>query len=153
MTRRYLPPVLIGLGVIALDVLTKRNAANRFANGDLEIIPGFFGFTFTENPGAAFSMFQNAGPFLGVAAILVTVAVVWALRRQRPVLEMVAFGLIIGGAVGNVIDRVTRGDGFFDGKVIDWINLWWIPTFNIADSAVTLAVILLLIQAWRTKES
>lgn len=153
MTRRYLPPVLIGLGVIALDLLTKRNAASRFADGDLEIIPGFLGFTFTENSGAAFSMFQNAGPFLGVAAILVTAAVVWSLRRQRPVLEMVAFGLIIGGAIGNVIDRVTRGDGFLDGKVIDWINLWWIPTFNIADSAVTLAVILLLIQAWRTRES
>jgi signal peptidase II len=66
-------------------------------------------------------------------------------------LEVCAFGLIVGGALGNLLDRITRGDGFLDGHVIDWINLWWIPTFNVADMSITIAVVLLLIQAWRTR--
>ncbi len=62
-----------------------------------------------------------------------------------------AFGLIIGSATGNLVDRIFRGSGFLDGKVIDWIDLWWIPTFNIADMSITIAVGLLLIQSWRTR--
>jgi lipoprotein signal peptidase len=49
------------------------------------------------------------------------------------------------------MDRVFRGEGFLDGKVIDWISMWWIPTFNISDASVTIAVGLLLIHAWRTR--
>jgi signal peptidase II len=63
----------------------------------------------------------------------------------------VAFSLIIGGAVGNLVDRIFRGPALLDGKVIDWINLWWIPTFNIADMSITIAVALLLVQTWRTR--
>jgi signal peptidase II len=59
--------------------------------------------------------------------------------------------LIIGGALGNLVDRIFRGPGFLDGKVIDWIDLWWIPTFNVADMSITVAVGLLLIHAWQTR--
>jgi signal peptidase II len=153
LIRRYIPPLMIASAVVLLDIVTKRYAAAHFAEADVVVIPGFFGFTYVENPGAAFSLFQNGGQVLGVLAILVTIFVLWALRLERPVIEMVAFGLVIGGAVGNLVDRATRGDGFLDGKVIDWVELWWIPTFNIADTAVTFAVSLLLIQAWRTREN
>ncbi len=153
MTRRYLPSLAIAVIVVALDALTKRWAQTAFADGDLILIPGFLGLTFVENPGAAFSLFPDFGQVLGVAAILVTGIVLWSLRRPRPGIEVAAFGLVIGGALGNLVDRVTRGDGLVDGKVIDWVNLWWIPTFNVADAAVTVAVFLLLIQAWRTRES
>jgi signal peptidase II len=153
LTRRLLPPLTIASTVILLDIMTKRYAAVAFVDADVVVIPGFLSFTYVENPGAAFSMFQNFGPVLGVAAILVTGAVLWALRVPRPALEAAAFGLIIGGAVGNLIDRIARGDGFLDGKVIDWINLWWIPTFNVADSAVTVAVTLLIIHAWRARDA
>jgi signal peptidase II len=115
------------------------------------MIPGFLELSYTENPGAAFSLFQNAGPFLGAAAIAVTTGLLMSLRRERPLLETAAFGLIIGGALGNLIDRIFRGEGVLDGYVIDWVNLWWIPTFNIADMSITIAVGLLLIQAWRTR--
>jgi signal peptidase II len=138
--------------VIVLDIVTKRYAATHFSMGDVVVIPGFLSFTYTENPGAAFSMFQGAGPFFGVAAIVVTIFVLWALRKPRPALEMVGLALVIGGAVGNLIDRIARGSGFLDGKVVDWVNLWRIPTFNVADSAVTIAVCLLLINSWRTRE-
>ena len=134
-----------------LDLLTKRWASNALVDGPIGLIPGFLRLTYVENPGAAFSLFQGAGPYLGVAAALVVVGILWSLRRELPSLEVIIYGLIIGGAVGNLADRTFRGSGFLDGKVIDWIDLWWIPTFNIADMSITVAVGLLLIHAWRTR--
>ena len=151
MTRRYLISGSIAAAVVVLDLSTKRMAATAFRDGDVTVIPDFLSFTFTENPGAAFSLFQNAGPVLGMAAIVVSVVVLAALWRPRPTTELVALGLVLGGALGNLLDRVFRGPGFLDGQVIDWVALWPIPTFNVADAAVTTAVGLLLIHAWQTK--
>lgn len=153
MNRLYYLPVGIALAVVAADQATKRMAHALFADGDVSVIGDFFGFTFVENPGAAFSLFGNAGPLFGVAAILVTVGVLWVLRHPRPTLERVGLGLVLGGALGNLIDRIVRGDGFLDGKVIDWVNLWWIPTFNLADATLTAAVVLLVIETWLNRET
>ncbi len=151
MIRRYALVLGIVAAVVTLDALTKRWAAVQFADGPVEIIPGFLSLTYVENPGAAFGSLQNAGPVLGVAAIVVSVALLYALRHPRPALEVAGFALVISGALGNLLDRILRGPGLLDGKVIDWVNLWWIPTFNLADAAITIAVCLLLIQAWRTR--
>jgi signal peptidase II len=102
-----------------------------------------------ENPGAAFGFFQNAGPFLGLAAVVAVGLVASALTRPRPPHEVVAFGLIMGGALGNLVDRIVRGAGFLDGKVIDWVELRPIPTFNLADSAITVAVAILILGSWK----
>ena len=153
MIRRFALPVGIAALVVAADQATKRMAESLFVDRPVWVIDGFFGFTYHENPGAAFSLFGDAGPVFGVAAILVTAGVLWVLRRPRPTLERVGLGLVIGGALGNLVDRVVRGDGVLDGKVIDWVNLWWIPTFNLADAALTIAVVLLLIHSWRTRET
>jgi len=151
LIRRY----SIGLGIAAVlvvaDLLTKRYAALNFEGDPVEIIPGLFGFTYLENPGGAFGMFQNGGVVIGVAALLVTIVVLVALGMERPWLETVALGFVVGGAVGNLVDRFARGEGIIDGRVIDWIELWIIPTFNIADASVTVAVALILVQAWRTR--
>jgi signal peptidase II len=151
LTRRYLISGSIAAAVVILDLSTKRLAATAFQHGDVTVVPNLLTFTFTENPGAAFSLFQNAGPVLGVAAIVVSAVVLAALWRPRPTIELIALGLVLGGALGNLLDRVFRGSGFLDGKVIDWIALWPIPTFNVADAAVTTAVGLLLIHAWQTR--
>lgn len=151
LIRRYSMALGIALAVVVADLVTKRFASIHFVDTPVEIIPGFLTFTYTENPGAAFSLFQNAGPLMGVAAIVVSIIVLWSIRVERPVIEVVALGFILGGANGNLMDRVLRGEGLLDGKVIDWIDLWWIPTFNIADASVTIAVGLLLIHAWRTR--
>jgi signal peptidase II len=151
LTRRVAVAGGIATCVVLLDVLTKRLASIRFVDSPVIIIPNFLVLTHTENPGAAFSLLQNAGPLLGLAAIAVSIGLLWSLRTDRPWPETVAFGLIIGGALGNLVDRVFRGSGFLDGKVIDWIDLWWIPTFNIADMSITLAVALLLIHGWLTR--
>ncbi|MGQ0850121.1 MAG: signal peptidase II [Actinomycetota bacterium] len=143
-------PYLVALAVVGLDFVTKRWAGSRLLPGPLEVIPGWLTLRYTENPGAAFSLFRNAGPFLGVAAVIAVGLVGAALARPRPRHEVLAFGLIIGGAIGNLIDRILRGDGFLDGKVIDWVQVPVIPTFNIADSAITVAVVTLLIGSWRS---
>jgi signal peptidase II len=146
---------MVGAGLAALvvtvDALTKRWASIELAEAPLVVVPDFLRLSFTENPGAAFSLFQDAGPFLGVAAIVVSVGLLWSIRLERPAMETIAYGLIVGGALGNVVDRIFRGPGFLDGKVIDWIDLWWIPTFNVADMSITIAVTLLVVHAWLTR--
>lgn len=151
LIRRYALGAGLAILVVTIDALTKRWASIELVDGDIVLIPNFLVLTFTENPGAAFSMFENAGPFLGTTALVVSALILWSLRRERPVLETVAYGLIVGGALGNVVDRIFRGPGLLDGKVIDWIDLWWIPTFNVADMSITMAVGLLLIHAWQTR--
>jgi signal peptidase II len=134
--------------VIVVDQLTKRWAAIEFSDGPRTVISGILSFRFTENPGAAFSLFENAGPFLGIAAVIAVGVVGAALARKRPAHETAGFGLIIGGAIGNLIDRIFRGPSFLDGQVIDWIQLPNFPTFNIADSSITIAVVTLVIGSW-----
>lgn len=153
MIRRYLTSLAIAAGVVVADLWTKRYAAIHFDGNSVEIIAGFFGFTYIENPGGAFGFFQDGGTIIAVAAIIVTGVVLVALAAPRPILETVALGFVLGGAIGNLVDRFARGDGLIDGAVIDWIELWIIPTFNIADASVTVAVALLLIHAWRDRSS
>ncbi|MGF1664643.1 MAG: signal peptidase II [Acidimicrobiia bacterium] len=144
----YLLAVPVAIAVIAADLWTKRIAAASFADGPLTVIPGVLAFTFGENPGASFSMFQDGGSYLALAAVVAVVVVLVALRQPRPTAEVVAFGLIMGGAVGNLTDRIFRADGFLDGHVIDWIQFPNFPIFNLADSAITISVVLLFIVAW-----
>jgi len=146
---RYATAVLIAVAIVALDLVTKRIAALSFVDERVTVIPGALWFTYGENPGAAFSLFQNAGPFLGVAALIAIGVILFALRKPRPVGEVVAFGLVMGGAAGNLIDRIARGSGWLDGHVIDWIQFPNFPIFNIADSAVTIAVVVMFLVAMR----
>lgn len=148
MIRRYLLGLGAAAAVVITDLLTKRYAALNFDGHPVEVIPGFFGFTYLENPGGAFGVFQNGGVVIGTAAFIVAIIVLVAIAFERPTLETVAFGLVVGGAAGNLIDRFARGEGIIDGPVIDWIELWIIPTFNVADASVTVAVVLLFINAW-----
>ena len=148
MKRRYLLAGGIAGTVVAADLFTKRLAAIRFADERLEVIPEFLEFTYHENPGAAFSLFQSGGPFLAVAAVVIVTVLLFSLRTERPTIEVAAYGFVMGGALGNLADRVFRAEGLLDGKVIDWISLWFIPTFNIADASITVAVTLLVIGAW-----
>ncbi|MDP3983850.1 MAG: signal peptidase II [Acidimicrobiia bacterium] len=146
---RVFAPYLLAAAVVGLDLLSKRWAATQFADGPRQLISGILTLQFVENPGAAFGLLENAGPFLGVAAVVAVGYVSAALARPRPGHEVAALGLIMAGAVGNLIDRIARGTGFLDGKVIDWIDLKPIPTFNMADSAITVAVAILILGSWK----
>ena len=74
------------------------------------------------------------------------------IARQLPGrFEGFAIGLVLGGAVGNLLDRIFRGDGFLNGKVIDFIDFDFFPTFNAADSAITIGAILAVLLAFRKR--
>lgn len=151
LIRRYWLGLGIAAVIVAADLLSKRYAAINLSGNPVEIIPGFFELTYVQNPGGAFGFFQDGGTIIGVAAVAVTGVVLVAMAMERPRLETIALGLVVGGAVGNLIDRFARGEGIIDGRVIDWVELWVIPTFNVADASVTFAVALILVQAWRTR--
>jgi signal peptidase II len=91
----------------------------------------------------AFSAGTNIGPFIGMLAIVVIAILLVTMRKQSNVVSLVATGCIIGGATGNVLDRVFRGSGFMDGAVVDFIDFRWWPVFNVADIGIVCGAIAL----------
>src|ERR1700731_4477551 len=143
---------LLALTVVLLDRWTKRVVAARIPMfTHIQIIPGFFRLTHTENTGAAFSLFADspshwkAGLLIGFSVIAMVIVSV-LLWRQASVLTItgIALSLILGGAVGNLWDRVASG------RVVDFLLFYvkqyqW-PVFNLADSAIGVGAGLLVIE-------
>lgn len=135
-----------GATLLVIDQISKNWARDAFSDGPpTEIIGSWLRFTYTKNPGAAFSSFTGSGQIIGFVAIGVTVFLVYLIGKTTRRVDLFSLGLILGGALGNLTDRVFRGDGFLDGAVVDWIDWWFIPTFNIADAALNVGVAILLI--------
>ncbi|GMQ84461.1 MAG: hypothetical protein BMS9Abin07_0025 [Acidimicrobiia bacterium] len=133
--------------MLVVDQLTKAWAVNALDDGPIVFIDGFLRFRLAFNTGAAFSTFTRSGPLLGLLVIGVVIFILFALRDTAHRAEAIGLGLVLGGAIGNLADRLLRGDGFIDGAVVDFIDWWFIPTFNIADSAVFIGVVVLLISS------
>ncbi len=148
---RLITLLAIATTVVTVDQLTKVWAERTFQGRTVEIIPVILNFTFTENTGAAFSFFRDAGTFLSLAAFVAVGVIVVSAWNPRPLFEIIGLGLIGGGAIGNLVDRLTRGDATFDGPVIDWIQLPNFPVFNLADTAITFGVAVLIIGSWRNR--
>jgi signal peptidase II len=144
--------LLIAAGVVAVDQLTKVWAVAALSDGPIELIDGSLQLRLTRNPGAAFSSFTGGGPFLGAIAALVAVAIAFLLPQIEERLDRVALSLVMGGALGNFVDRIFRSDGFLDGAVVDFIDFSFWPTFNAADSAISIGVVLMLFSASFRKE-
>ncbi len=138
--------VLTALVVLVVDQISKNWARDTLAGEPpREIIGTWLRFTYTENPGAAFSSFTGSGRIIGLIAIGVILFLVFLIGKSTRRTEVFALGLILGGALGNLTDRIFRGTGFLDGAVVDWIDWWFIPTFNIADAALNVGVAILLL--------
>jgi len=86
--------------------------------------------------GMAFGRGQGLGPIIGVIATIVVVGMVLSLRQSEGKMSIIAVGLIVGGAMGNIVDRLFRGDAWLHGKVVDFIDFQWFPIFNIADVCI-----------------
>jgi signal peptidase II len=96
------------------------------------------------NTGMAFSRGAGAGPIIGSIAVLIVVVLLFVSRRVTSRLQLVLVGVVAGGALGNVVDRLTRAeDGIMSGAVVDFIDVQWWPIFNIADAAVVVGGIAL----------
>ena len=135
-------PLLIGVAVavIAADQLAKTWAIDRLSRGDIDLIFDWR-LHLVRNPAAAFSLGEGMGPLIGVLAISVVVALVVMSRDYVGWVPTVLVGMIVGGALGNIVDRALRSsDGFFGGEVIDFVDVRFWPVFNVADSAVVLGV-------------
>jgi signal peptidase II len=118
----------------------------RLSGGRTVDVVGSLRFNLTFNSGMAFSQGRGIGPFIGVVALVVIVVLLVSLRRTGSMLSAVGIGLVIGGAIGNVSDRLFRaGDGFLGGAVVDFIDLQWWPVFNVADMAVTTGGVILVL--------
>jgi signal peptidase II len=129
------------VAVLVLDVLTKGWAVSALSDGrDIHIFWTLH-FALTHNEGMAFSTGTNIGPFIGMLAIVVIAILVATMRKQSNTMSLVATGCIVGGATGNVLDRVFRGTGFMNGAVVDFIDLRWWPVFNVADIGIVCGAI------------
>ena len=135
--------------VIIVDRLTKLWALDALADGDIVPIEGILGFELAFNTGAAYGLFKGGGSVIAIGALVAAGLILYALRSVERRFEAVTLGAIMGGALGNLIDRVARGPGLFDGAVVDWIEtpLW--PNFNIADSAIVVGAVLLILATFR----
>jgi signal peptidase II len=142
--RGWLP---IGLIVILVDQLTKHWALNNLADRDVDVF-WTLRLNLSFNTGMAFSRGQNWGPVIGVLALVVIVGFVLSVKRQPGRLTDISVGLIIGGALGNVIDRLFRSPAWLRGAVVDFIDFQWFPIFNVADMAITIGGALLVLASW-----
>ena len=148
-SRPYLAAVIVAL-VLLLDQATKIWAVHSLGDGHrIDIIDGQLWFALSRNSGSAFSLFSSFTPILAIIAIGVAVFLVRVVRRVQDPLLVVALSLVLAGAVGNLIDLVVRAPGFMKGAVIDFIASKHWPTFNVADSAITVGALLLLCWGWR----
>ena len=145
----------IAVLIIVADQVTKRWALDRLISGScdtpdacIDLIAGAR-FHLVFNTGAAFARGQGFGPILGVAVSIISVVLLVASWRRVDKAGALLLGAIAGGAIGNLIDRVTRAeDGFLSGAVVDFIDLGWWPVFNVADIAVVCGVLGFVVLSW-----
>ena len=147
---------LIALIVLVLDQLTKTWVIAEFYLGQREIITSFFNLVHVHNYGAAFSFLSDAGGwqrwfFAALSALVSAVIIVWISRLPKTRwIESLALALILGGALGNLYDRLVLG------YVVDFLDFHWsgshFPAFNVADSGITMGAILLIVDMFITDQ-
>lgn len=142
--KRTTTATIAGL-IVVLDQATKAWAQRVLQDGPVELVEGFLTFRLTFNSGAAFSSFEGLGSAIAFLALGIAVFLWVVAGRSTLNYELVVYGLIIGGALGNAADRFLRADGIADGSVVDFIDVGFIPVFNVADSAITVGVALALL--------
>lgn len=137
----------VAVAVVVIDQLTKWWAVERLSNGEVKLV-GSLQLNLVRNYGSAFSIGGGSGwgAVVSIAGLVIIVGLLWFARSTTSRVGIVALGLVIGGAIGNLIDRAARSDrGFMGGGVVDFVDLQWWPVFNVADAAVVVGVVILLV--------
>jgi signal peptidase II len=147
VTYRFWAAAIVAL---ILDQFTKHIIVTDFQPGESRIfIPHIVYWTFVQNTHGAFGLFGDS-PFVLVGMALVVLAVFWFAFREaaaKSILVQIAFGGIVGGAIGNIVDR------FHYHFVVDFIDLRWWPVFNVADSCITVGVALLILTSLKREQT
>lgn len=137
--------ILVAAAAILLDQVAKAFVVAYVEPGrSITLIPHVLSLTHSTNSGAAFGLFKGSGQIVFLAALVVVVltfAWFFAFRKKQSVWSFVGLGLIIGGALGNLIDRVAR----HNHQVVDFFDLGWWPVFNVADIAIVAGVIIVVV--------
>ena len=138
-------PVLLAMVVVVVDQWTKHWAVTVLgADREIEVF-WTLQFNLAFNSGMAFSRGEGFGPVIAVVATGVIVWLLISLRTESSRLSTVGMGLVIGGAAGNLIDRLFRGEAWLRGAVVDFIDFQWFPIFNIADMAINVGAGVLIL--------
>lgn len=142
--------LLTALVVISIDLATKAWAVARLENqSDIKVIGEILKFSFVRNPGAAFSFGTSVTWVFTLIAIAVSIAILVISKNVTNKPWAIALGGLLGGAVGNLIDRIFRSPEVFHGHVVDFISVPNYPMFNISDSAVVLSALAMVILSFR----
>jgi signal peptidase II len=140
----------VAVFVIAADVISKSIVVAKMADHpNIRLLGGFLTITLTRNGGAAFSIGTSMTIVFTAIAVGVIVYILRAARNLRSIGWAIALGLLLGGATGNLIDRIFRAPAPFQGHVVDWIELPHWPVFNLADSSICCAGVLVVLLALR----
>jgi signal peptidase II len=143
-------PVVIGVAlfVLALDVVSKIVVVHTLAHhAPIRLLGGFLTLLLLRNSGAAFSIGTSITIVFTAIAVAVIIYIVRAARKLRSLPWAITLGLLLGGATGNLSDRIFRSPGLFRGDVVDWIELPHWPVFNLADSAIVCGGVLAVLLA------
>lgn len=141
--------VTAAAGLVA-DQITKAIAlATLPEGGTVPVIDGVLHWTLQRNPGAAFSLFTKVPVLFTIIAAGISIGIIWYARRVQELSLGLALGFVLGGALGNLTDRVIRPPNIFRGHVIDFIDFRVWPTFNVADMCVVTGAALLFIHGVR----
>jgi signal peptidase II len=138
--------MLIAVIILVADRLTKKWIAAHFALGESRFVTSFFSLSYVHNTGTAFGMLQNNNSMLIVAALIILGGLLYSARgfcERGGAWALLGVGLVLGGAVGNLVDRFTIG------HVIDFLDFHFWPVFNVADSAISIGAFSLAIGLMR----
>ncbi|CAO5232741.1 signal peptidase II [Frankia sp. AgKG'84/4] len=136
--------------LLALDIVTKHIAVSELSGrGPVRIVPGILDLELTRNSGAAFSVAGGATVILSLVALAVIAVVVFTARRLGSVGWAAVLGALLGGALGNLVDRIFRAPGPLRGHVVDFVHLHHWPIFNVADSAIVCGGVLAVVLSLR----
>jgi signal peptidase II len=134
--------------VVALDQVSKAWAVGTLSDGPISIIGSDVELHLSRNSGSAFSLFRGFTPLLAVMAVVIAFVLARAVRHAEDRVTLASLALVLGGALGNLADRAFRGPGFLSGRVVDFVKLDSWPTFNVADSAITVGAVALIVTAF-----
>ena len=137
--------VAVAAVVVVVDQITKSWALHRLSSGPIHVV-WTLDFALSRNTGSSFSLFQGHAVILAVVAVVIMAALLTLAWRSPSDGRAAVLGLIVGGALGNLSDRLFRGD---HGAVVDFIALHWWPTFNVADASIVVGCILLVVSFLR----
>ena len=140
--------------VILVDQVTKSLAVAKLEPNEPIMLVWTLQLNIIRNSGASFSLGSNLTPYIASVAILASIGITYLALLESNRMTLSFYGIVLGGVLGNVIDRIARsGDGVLGGKVVDFLDLQWWPIFNFADVALVVGLPTLMFLRYREEKS